>query len=450
MSNNSSDKNQKKINQLHSQTHFPDQFAFNESAMSREAYERTKENLKNSSKSSVYGRPKHTFDPIYFPLEQYKDFYDYRRPDIEQLEDAADLVVGAAAADKRKNNSGTLRSWWSSVYHTNSDNIPKRKQFEDAIDTFIDENYLIGSKLKRQMQEIEELCEQIEIGVEVTEDFALVANDEQLTLVGDEIEAGVDPALATSDDKAEDSDKTEPQSDDMQADEEASADKLSEEPENKTLAPFIHRKYMKEDHLLPLPWMTKKIQAYPFLPPNHLYVVRHVFGLSLEDTICRCVWFENDGDLSYELRYEYPYLAKIEEWRQRYSSEELDCLLNHNCRLTDDAPVVDLYHPKLDLGTFDLGEFERQLAVKRALLLAQIRSQAKVVKDCTRKVPELGDRRHSKSFIKDFLRSHSISKTLFLIHSLLKTSSSSSSLAILISSLKLRSKIALSAFALIW
>ena len=383
--------------------------------MSREECERTKENLKNSQKSSSFGQLRHTFDPIYFPLDQYKDFYDYRRPDIEQLEetDAADLA--RAAADKRKNNSGTLHSWWSSVYHTNSGNIPKRKQFEDAIDTFIDENYLIGSKLKQQMQEIEELCEQIEIGVEVTEDFDLAGTGE-LTLVGEEIEAGGADSVFAGDGGVE-VDETEPQpsSADKQADEEASIDRSPEEPENKTLAPFIHRKYMKEDHLLPLPWMTKKIQAYPFLPPNHRYVVRHVFGLSLEDTICRCIWFENDGDLSFELRHEYAYLAKIEEWRQRYSSEELDWLLNHNCRLADvpPAPEVNLYHPKLDLATFDFVEFEKQLAIKRALFLGQIRSQPKPVKDCTRKVPELGERRHSKSFIKDFLRGHSISKNHF-------------------------------------
>ena len=385
-------------------------------SISREEYERMKE--KNLKENNLRSTPRaiqlrHSFDPIYHPLDEYKEFYDYRRPDIEQLDETeadADL-----AANKGKSNGGTLRSWLSSVYSTNSNNIPKRKQFEDAIDTFIDENYLIGSKLKRQMQEIEELCEQIEIGVEATEDFDLIANEEP---ADDEIEVDVVNSADTAEAEQEDKDdQNEPTDQSIAEDVSIDSNKSPEEPENKTLAPFIHRKYMKEDHLLPLPWMTKKIQAYPFLPPNHRYVVRHVFGLSLEDTICRCVWFENNTDLSHELRHEYVYLAKIEQWRQQYSSEELDWLLNHNS-LPDDSQVsvVDLLHPKLDLNTFDFGEFERQLAVKRALVQGQIRSTPKMVKDCTRKVPELGDRRSSKSFIKDFLRSHSISHSLSKNH----------------------------------
>ena len=410
---------------MHSQTHFADQF--NENAMSREAYERTKErNLKNASRPPL----RHTFDPIYFPLEQYKDFYDHRRPDIEQLADEKATVDGASDANRRKNHGGTLRSWLSSVYHTNPGNIPKRKEFEDAIDTFIDENYLISSKMKRQMQEIEELCEQIEMGVEMTEDLNLDASEEPSLADGEiEVEAGVDTSGDTVSPSVEcqaDDSKNEPQTSDGQSSDSKTAGQVldvstnrspdePEEVENKTLAPFVHRKYMKEDQLLPLPWMTKKIQAYPFLPPSHRYIVRHVFGLSLEDTICRCVWFEDDDDLSFKLRHEYSYLSKIEEWRQQYGSEQLDWLLNYNRRLDDDqqVPVIDLFYPKLDLNTFDLVEFERQLAVKRVLVQEQIRSQPKLVKDCTRKVPELGERRQSKSFIKDFLRGHSISKNHF-------------------------------------
>lgn len=323
-----------------------------------------------------------TFDPIYFALDEYRDFYDFRRPDVEYLGDPK--MENAETALKKKNS--TFRNWLTG-YYASTGSLPKRAEFEDAIDKFIDENYLIGSKLKKQMEEIDQIVDQIEIGVEATEELL----NENLT-AGDEL-VDKEASCSNSGDAPPEVEPTTP-------------------PPPKQLAPFIHKKYMKDDGLLPLPWMTKKVQAYPFLPPNYRYIVRHVFGLSLEDTICRCIWFENDCDLAFKLRDEYSYLQKIDEWRQTYNSEELDLLLNHNTRLDDQVPVIDLsVNPKLDLDKFDFNEFEKRTTANRLKVQEQIRTQPKQIKDCSRKIPELG-RRQSKSFIKGFIRTHS-SKSFF-------------------------------------
>ena len=348
--------------------------------------EKTQENEKTVQSIPL----KHTFDPIYYPLDEYKNYFDFRRPEIEQLE--AELKLDKIDVHKRKKS--TFQKWFA--YH--ADSLPTRKKFEDAINLFIDENYLISSELKRNMKEIDKLVERLEIGVEMTEESNFKNNE--LNLASSKLELEDDSRMigCSAFDELN----------------ELNAEQEEEEQQNKTIAPFMHKKYMKEDDLIPLPWMTKKIQAYPFLPLNHQYIVRHVFGLTLDDTICRCVSFEDEDDFK-SLHYEYNYLNKIEALRTQYSSEELDLLLNYNCKLDDNqVPIIDLFNPKLDLTKFDFSEFEKQLNLRRLKIQQEIKSKPKLkIKDYSKEVPELGDSRaHSKSFVKEFFKQHSISKII--------------------------------------
>lgn len=365
---------------LKKQTQFD---SYSNEKMSKEEYDSIKNKNLNTNKSFDF-----TFDPIYCPLDEFKELCHFRRPDIENLGDLELEDVSIEHKERKKKNK--FRNWLTS-YYSNSEykNLPKLEDFEKAIDNFIDDNYYYGVKMKEDLKEIDRLVDLLDVGVEVTEDLNIATADTSAEEAVDDIQvldASVDESLSS--DNLDNSSLT-----------------IDSTP--KPLAPFIHKKYMEDSDLLPLPWQTEKLQSYPFLPADHKYVVNHVFGNKLEDTVCRCIWFENDCDLSFKLRHESSYLKKIEEWREKYSSEELDSLLNYNKSLSDDTqyPVKDIFLPKLDLNVFDFDEFEKQTALKRLKAQHQIKTETKHIKDCTRRVPELGSKRHSKSFMKD-LKSH--------------------------------------------